>query len=227
LTPERSPAPQPPWLTVVGVSPTVRQRGFQERDPDAVAYIPHLGNPNALLFAALIVRSPGEPGKVTPLIREEIKALDPDAPVSNVRTMDDFLALIRWTSRTFATMFAVFAAIALVLSAVGLYAVTAYSVSQRTQEIGVRMALGAQPRQVWWLILRRGLLQLAVGVVLGLAGAVGVGRLIQSMLVQTSPADSVTLASIVALLIVVGIAACLWPARQATRLDPAVALRYE
>jgi ABC-type antimicrobial peptide transport system permease subunit len=112
-------------------------------------------------------------------------------------------------------------------SAVGLYAVTAYSVSQRTQEIGVRMALGAQPRQVWRLILRRGLLQLAVGVVLELAGAVGVGRLIQSMLVQTSPADSLTLASIVALLIVVGIAACLWPARQATRLDPADALRYE
>jgi predicted permease len=227
LTPDRPNAPQAAWLTIVGVSPTLRQRGLEERDPDAVAYIPHVGNPNTLLFAAIIVRSPGEPGKVAPLIREELKALDPDAPVSNVRTMEEWLALVRWFTRTFASMFTVFAAIALVLSAVGLYAVTAYSVSQRTQEIGVRMALGAQPPQVWWLVLRRGLWQLGAGVVLGLGGAVGVGRLIQSMLIQTEPADPITLASIVVVLVVVGVAACLWPARQATRLDPAVALRYE
>jgi ABC-type antimicrobial peptide transport system permease subunit len=141
--------------------------------------------------------------------------------------MDESLARQRWPLRVFGTMFAMFAAIALVLAAVGLYAVTAYSVAQRTQEIGVRMALGAQPGQVRWLVLRRGLVQTAVGLAVGLAGAVGVGRLLQSVLVQTSTRDAVTLTSIVVLLAVVAIAACLAPARRATRLDPLAALRYE
>ena len=102
-----------------------------------------------------------------------------------------------------------------------------YSVAQRTQEIGVRMALGARPAQVRWLVLRRGLVQTAIGLVLGLAGAVGGGRLLESILVQTSTRDAVTLISVVFLLAVVSIAACLAPARRATRLDPLVALRYE
>ena len=117
--------------------------------------------------------------------------------------------------------------IALVLSAVGLYAVTAYSVSQRTQELGVRMALGAQPTQVLWLVLRRGLLQLAIGLPLGVAGAFGVGKLLESLLVQTSTRDPLTLVSISVLMVVVSVAACIWPARRATRLDPVTALRYE
>jgi ABC-type antimicrobial peptide transport system permease subunit len=124
-------------------------------------------------------------------------------------------------------MFAIFAGIALVLSAVGLYAVTAYSVIQRTPEIGVRMALGAQPPQVMWLVLRRALVQLAVGLPIGVAGAFGVGRLLQSLLVQTSTRDPVTIGTIVALMVGVSIGACIWPARRATRLDPVSALRYE
>jgi putative ABC transport system permease protein len=124
-------------------------------------------------------------------------------------------------------MFAFFAFIALMLSAVGLYAVTAYSVTQRTQEIGVRMALGAQTSQVLWLFQRRILIQLAIGLVIGLAGAVGVGRLLRSVLVRTEPTDPVTLGSIATLLVLVALAAGLWPARRATRLDPVVALRNE
>jgi putative ABC transport system permease protein len=124
-------------------------------------------------------------------------------------------------------MFAMFAAIALVLSAVGLYAITAYSVTQRTQEIGVRMALGAQPEQVWWLVIRRSFAQLAIGLTIGMAGAFGVGRLLRSLLVQTSPNDPATLISIGVLFVLVSIAACFWPARRATRLDPVKALRYE
>jgi putative ABC transport system permease protein len=124
-------------------------------------------------------------------------------------------------------MFTVFAGIAIVLSAVGLFAVTAYSVTQRTQEIGLRMALGAQSGQVRWLILRRGLMHLVFGLVLGLAGAFGVGRLLRNQLFQTGSADPLTLVSITMLLIMIAIVACLWPAWQATRLSPVSALRHE
>jgi putative ABC transport system permease protein len=124
-------------------------------------------------------------------------------------------------------MFAIFAVIALVLSAVGLYAVTAYSVAQRTQEIGVRMALGAQSQQVMWLVLQRSFLQLAVGLPIGIAGAFAVGRLMQSVLAQTSGRDPLTIAAIATAMSLVSLAACFWPARRATRLDPVAALRNE
>jgi putative ABC transport system permease protein len=104
---------------------------------------------------------------------------------------------------------------------------TAYSVTQRTQEIGVRMALGAQAPHVWWLIARRGLVQLAIGLLIGMPGAFGVGRILRSLLVQTSATDPATLASIAVLQIAVALMACSGPARRATRLDPLVALRYE
>jgi putative ABC transport system permease protein len=100
-------------------------------------------------------------------------------------------------------------------------------VTQRTQEIGVRMALGAQARQVWWLIARRALIQLGVGLAIGIPGAFGVGILLKSILVQTSSSDPITLISIVLVLIIVSVMACYWPARRATRLDPLVALRYD
>ena len=156
-----------------------------------------------------------------------MRALEPDLPLFGIQTMDQQLARQRWAFRVFGSMFAIFALIALALSAVGLYAVTAYSVAQRTQEIGVRMALGAQASQVWWLILRRSLVQLAIGLTIGTAGALGVGKLLESLLVQTGTRDPVTLVSIVALLVFVSLAACFWPARRATRLDPVSALRYE
>ena len=124
-------------------------------------------------------------------------------------------------------MFAIFALIALILAAVGLYAVTAYTVTQRTQEIGVRMALGAQSGQVVWLIMRRVLVQLAIGLVLGIAGAFGVGRVLRSLLVQTSSTDPLTLAGVAMVLLGVSIGACVRPAYRATRLDPVAALRYD
>jgi len=147
--------------------------------------------------------------------------------MAQMRPMDESLAQQRWFPRVFGVMFTAFAGIAIVLAAVGLFAVTAYSVTQRIQEIGIRMALGAQANQISWLILRRGLIQLAIGLTLGLAGAFGVGRLLQSMLFQIGSADPVTLASISVLLIFVAVSATLWPSWQATRLDPVSALRYE
>jgi putative ABC transport system permease protein len=215
----------PRTVTIVGVVPSIRQRNFQEPDPDPVAYLPFRADPQRGVM--LIVRVPGDPARVSSLIREEMRALEPDLPLVGIQTMGQLLAQQRWTFRVFGSMFAIFAGIALVLSAVGLYAVTAHSVTQRTAEIGVRMALGAQSAQVMWLVVRRALLQLAMGLPLGIAGAFGVGKLLQSLLVQTSGRDPLTIASIAAVMVVVSVAACFWPARQATRLDPVNALRYE
>jgi predicted permease len=218
---------QSAWATIVGLTSTLRQATLRSNDPDPIVWIPHAQNATAPRGAAILVRGRSDPGALTAQLRKEIFALDPDMPLANIRTMDQQLAQQRWDTRVFGTMFSVFAAIAIVLATVGLYAVTAYSVSQRTQEIGVRMALGAQPGDIRRLILRRGLIQLGIGVALGLAGAFGVGRLLRSLLVQTGPSDPLTLASITLLLVGVGMAACLWPARQATRLNPVAALRYE
>jgi putative ABC transport system permease protein len=221
--------PLPP-LTIVGVtSPNVIQRDVDGHfsEPDPVVYIPHAANTQQNFGVTLLVRTRNDPGAATALVREEMRALDPDMPLFNIRTMEENLTRQRWPFRVFGSMFAAFAVIALVLSAVGLYAITAYGVTQRTQEIGVRMALGAEAPQVWWLIARRGLIHLAIGMAIGMPGAFGVGRLLQSLLVQTTPWDPVTLAGIASVLTVVAIAACYWPAQRATRLDPVVALRHE
>ena len=212
-------------VTIIGVVPTVRQRNFQEPDPDPVAYLPYRADPQR--FVTLIVRSQSDPSRITPLVREEMRALEPDLPLFQIQTMDNLLAQLRFSFRVFGGMFAIFAVIALVLSAVGLYAVTAYSVSQRTQEIGVRMALGAQPEQVLWLVMRRALVQLAIGLPIGVAGAFGVGRLMQSVLAQTSGRDPMTIGAIALVMCLVSLVACFWPARRATRLDPVAALRNE
>jgi putative ABC transport system permease protein len=190
-----------------------------------VAYLPFRADPQR--GVVLVVRAPGHSGQVSSLIREEMRAVEPDVPLVSIQTMNQLLAQQRWPFRVFGSMFAIFAAIALLLSAVGLYGVTAYSVTQRTAEIGVRRALGAQSADVIWLVLRRGLGQLVVGLPLGIIGAVGVGRLLQSLLVQTSSGDIPTLSAIAVLMLGVSVAACLWPARRAARLDPVAALRYE
>jgi putative ABC transport system permease protein len=213
--------------TVVGIAPNVRQRDIQLPDPDPVAYLPFRTDPRA--FMTLLVRSSSDPSAMAPILREEVRAIDADLPLFGIRTMDQMLAQQRWPFRVFGTMFAIFAFIALALSAVGLYAVTAYSVTQRTQEIGVRMALGAQSNQVTWLFLRRSFIQLAIGLTIGVAGAYGVARLFEStdLLVQTTSRDPSVIIAIAALLAVVAVAASLWPARRATKLDPLVALRRD
>jgi predicted permease len=219
-----------PALTIVGVTnPNVIQRDVDGHfsEPDPVVYIPHAANAQQNAGVSLLIRTRNDPAQATALVREELRALDPDMPLFNIRTMDENLTRQRWPFRVFGTMFAAFALIALVLSAVGLYAITAYGVTQRTQEIGVRMALGAEAPQVWWLIARRGLIHLAIGMLIGIPGALAVGRLLQSLLVQTTPWDPTTLVGIATLLTVVAVAACYWPAQRATRLDPVVALRHE
>jgi putative ABC transport system permease protein len=217
----------PSAFTVVGVVPNVRQRDMAEVNDDPIVYVPYLGNRAVNESTALIIRGRSDPAKMTSLIREELRMLDPDLPLYNIRPLDEVLALQRWPFRVFGAMFAIFALIALVLSVVGIYAITAYSVTQRTQEIGVRMALGAQARDVVALILRRTSLYVFLGLTIGLAGAFGVGQLLQRLLVQTSTRDPVTLGAIAFLMLVSSLAACIIPARRAAELDPLVALRYE
>ena len=173
---------------------------------------------------------------MTSLVRDALRGVKPDLPIFNAQAMAQLLSQHRWQFRVFSAMFAAFAAIALALSAVGLYALTSYAVTLRTQELGLRVALGAQPGQVQWLVLRQALMLLAIGIPIGLAGAFGVGRLLQSgpealdtgpLLVETSPADPVTLVSIVVLLIGAAVLACVGPARRAACVDPMVTLRHE
>ena len=213
--------------TIIGIVPNLRQRDFQLPDPDPIAYLPFRTDPRG--FMNLIARAAGDPNTMTPILREEVRAIDADLPLFGIRTMDDQLAQARWPFRIFGTMFAIFALIALVLSAVGLYAVTAYAVSQRTQEIGVRMALGAQGNEVAWLFLRRSFVQLGIGLTLGIAGAFGVGTLFSQtqLLVQNKAGDPITIGGIALLLALVASVACFIPAKRATRLDPLVALRRD
>jgi putative ABC transport system permease protein len=214
-----------PWMTVVGVAANIRQGSPQDAEFDPVVYQPYRQDPTRSV--AVLVRTAVAPGGVADAIRTAVRDVNADQPLYNLKTFEELMVEVSWLWRIFGTLFALFAIIALVLSAVGLYAVTAYSVAQRTQEIGVRMALGAQRGQVSWMILRRGLLQLAAGVVFGLVGAWFASALLQSLLVQMSAHDPLTFATITAFLVVITVAACLIPARRAMRVDPVIALRAE
>jgi putative ABC transport system permease protein len=217
-----------PWFTVIGVVPNIRQRmRAQEIEPDPVAYVSHVHNPGMARQTTVLVRARRNQAEAVQAVRETIRTIDPTIAVFGAAPLDDVLARQRWVQRVFGMTFTSFAVLALMLAAAGLYGVTAYAVTQRTREIGMRMVLGARPRQVIWLFLRRASVQIAVGSALGLALALASGRLLESFLVQVSPRDPVTLASIVVLLAGVAAAASFWPALRTTRYDPLVALRHE
>ncbi len=225
---QREPAPgraPDAWRTIVGISGRILHGSSLDLYLNAVVYMPYRQESPA--DASLLVRSALPPGSVMDSVRREVQAIDRDQPIYTIQTLDQLLAADRWWYRTWGGMFGILAVIGLVLSSVGLYAVMAYSVTQRTQEIGVRMAVGAQPWQVSWLILRRGLVQLAMGLTLGLAGALALAGVMRIGIVGITPADPVTLTAITLLLTVVSLAACLLPARRATRVDPVVALRAD
>ena len=215
-----------PWLTVVGVAPSVRQQPtLQLQDLDPVVYVPRA--PASGPAAWLLVRGAPSATSVATVVRERIRTLDPEVALARLVPLDETISQSRWTVRVFAATFATFAWIAVVLSAVGLYAVTAYSVTQRQQEVGVRMALGAQRGDIVWLFTRRAFVSLSAGLVAGIAGAFAIGPLLRVFLVRTSPSDPVTLAAVAGVLVVVAGVASVWPACRATRVPPAIALRTE
>ena len=219
-------APRDVWRTIVGIVPSIKHGSAQDGYENAVVYIPY--GQETPGDVSLLVRSSLPAESVVDAVRREVQAIDPDQPVWSVQTLSQVLADSRWWWRTWGAMFGVFAASALVLAAVGLYAVIAYSVAQRTQEIGVRMALGAQRLAVCWMVLRRALAQLAIGLTLGLAGALVLSNVLWGGgMIVIAPGDPLTYAAITILLSIVSIAAALVPAARATRIDPVIALRTE
>ncbi|MGH8095003.1 MAG: FtsX-like permease family protein [Chthoniobacterales bacterium] len=172
----------------------------------------------------LVIRTAGDPAGFAPTVRREVQALDKDQPIYNVRTMDDVVTDSLGTRRVSMQLFAVFAIAALLLAAIGIYGVMAYSVTQRTHEIGIRMALGAQRSDVLGLVVRQGMTLAAIGVVAGLAGAFGLTRMIANLLFGVGASDPTTFIGISFLLLAVAFIACYLPARRAAKLDPVIAL---
>jgi putative ABC transport system permease protein len=214
-----------PWRTIVGISGRILHGSSLDLYENAVVYIPFRQEPPSA--AALLVRSVLPPETIMDAVRRQVQALDDDQPVLTIQTLAQMLAEDRWWYRTWSGMFGILATISLILSSVGLYAVLASAVTRRTREIGLRIAVGAGSRQISWLILKRGLAQFAIGLALGLAGAVTVNRILRLGLADIGPNDPLTFAAILVILTAVAVAACLIPVRRATRLDPVIALRGE
>jgi putative ABC transport system permease protein len=212
---------------VIGVAATIRLSGLGNTGiPAPMAYLPFrfLTSRNTALMVR--VRN-GNPAAVTRSVRDAIRAADPSMPVFNVQTMDKVRYLSFWQYKLFSEMFGTFGAIALLLAAVGVYGVISYGVSQRTQEFGVRVALGAQGSHVFSMVLREASWLAGIGVVVGIAGAFGVTRVIASILIGVSPTDPISFGSVAVFLTAVALIASYVPARRATRVDPLVALRAD
>ena len=213
-----------PWLTIIGVAPDVWMQGID--DVDAAGFYGPLAQLDQR-FISIAIRTQGNPLDLTAMVRDEVMAIDPDLPIYFVNSMDGVIQQSGWFYRVFGGLFMVFGFVALFLASVGLYAVMAFSVRRRTQEVGVRMALGAEQRDVLRLILRQGMTQLAAGAVLGLGLAWWLARTLRTILFQVDRSDPLTFTAILATLALTGLLAIIVPARRATRVDPALALRYE
>jgi putative ABC transport system permease protein len=213
-----------PWLTVVGVVGDVKSRGMDVETPLQI-YIPFFSEPN--LYMALAARTNSDPAALTRVVAEEARAIDGDQPVYNVRTMEQALAVSTAQRRFSTLLLGIFAGVALVLAAVGIYGVMAYAVSQRTREIGVRMALGARPGHILRLVVGGGMAMALAGVAAGLAAAFALTRVMAGLLFDVSATDPLVFGAISILLVGVALLACYVPARRAARVDPLVALRTE
>ncbi len=228
LPPEaQKPENWPQWRTVIGVIADMKDQAIN-RPAFPTVYAPYAQYHNeGWGMTVFAVRTTGDPLAATGMIRDQIHSLLPNQPVSEVATMEQLLARSLSRARFSMILLSTFAALALVLAAVGIYGVMAYAVAQRTREIGVRLALGPQPRDVLRMVLLGGGKLAACGLVLGLIGSLGVSYFLRSQLYGVSSADPVTYASVALVLGLVALAACYLPARRATRVDPLVALRYE
>jgi putative ABC transport system permease protein len=228
-----SPEMKIPHSEIVGVVAHVKNYGLDTPGPvQAELYrardqVPERFQPLLADRVSLVVRTSTDPAAMAPAVRRAVQEIDPNEPVFNVNTMGEVLSDSVATQRLSMMLLSIFAAVALVLAAVGIYGVMSYAVAQRTHEFGIRMALGAEGRDVLRMVVRQGMLLALAGVGAGLLGALALTRVMSSLLYGVSATDPVTFVGVPFVLALVALAACLVPARRATKVDPMVALRYE
>jgi putative ABC transport system permease protein len=213
------------WKTVIGVAADVRQSINQTRREPVTIYVPH--TQEATQSMTLVVRHHGEPGSLAAAMRRTIQSHDGDMPLFDVRTMNEWLRYSLWENRIYVSLMSVFAVLALVIAATGIYGVMAYTVAQRTQEIGIRMALGAARNDVMRMVVGQALRLTLLGIGIGLAGAYAMTRLMASLLFGVSANDPPTFVGVTVILALSALVAAWVPADRATRVDPMVALRSE
>jgi putative ABC transport system permease protein len=212
------------WYTIVGVASNVKQEGLGLESRPQV-YEPFSQNSNT--FMNLVIRTTGDPHNIVSAVVGEIKAVDKDLPPYDIKTMDEVMSSSVSTQRFTMLLLAIFAGTALLLASVGIYGVMSYTISQRTGEIGIRMALGAQRRNVLAMILGQGLILVMMGLAIGALGAFATTWVMRSLLYNVSATDPLVFVLISLLLTGVAMLACFVPARRATKIDPIHALRYE
>lgn len=218
--------PDVPWITIVGVVGDVKNNGLSAADALTI-YCPYEQNLWSFGPISLVLRSSSNQQPLIAGVRGIVHALDKDLPITNIKTGDRLLYEAVGQPRFHTILIALFAALALLLAAVGTYGVISYSVAQRTHEIGIRLAVGARPWDVLVLVIRQGMMLTLTGTMIGIVAAFGVTRLLASLLFQVSATDPLTFAGVATLLIAVAFLACWIPARRATKVDPMIALRYE
>jgi putative ABC transport system permease protein len=224
---EDDPKPED-WLTIVGVVDDVRQLGLTDQ-PEPAIYQPYLQVTRTFFLGHMTfaVRTASNPQSMAPAMRGVLRSLDKNQPVQSISTKEDIVNATTTEPRFQTRLLAVFAMLALVLAAIGVYGVLAYAVSERTHEIGIRIALGAGTGNVMGMVLRNSLTLAAAGVSLGTAGALVVTRVLEKYLFDVKPTDPATFAAVALLLAAIAMLAGCVPARRATKVDPVVALRFE
>jgi putative ABC transport system permease protein len=213
------------WMTIIGVAGNINQRDINQISAEPEIYRPFAQAAGRGL--SLVLRSALPLGALVPLIRQEVQSLDPEIPVFNATTMKQVVHSATWDAKFNSVLFGAFAAVALLLAAVGLYGVIAYTVVQRRQEFGLRIALGAQPRAVLRMVLGQSLVLVGIGLGLGLAGAFAIAQVMAGLLFGVSGRDPLTFATVPVLLVLVAAMASYAPARRALRVDPMTALRLD
>jgi predicted permease len=212
------------WLEIVGIAKDVKNRSLSEA-PQPFLYLPLLQDYRSSMI--LVARTVTEPEQVSQSVRAEVAALDPEIPIFDFKTLEEHVGISLYLQRMAATLLSIFGMLALSLAAIGLYGVMAHSVSQRTRELGIRVSVGAERRDIFILILGQGLAISVVGLLAGLLAALAVTRLTANLLYGVSATDPVTFIVIALLLLCVTLLACYVPARRATKVDPMTALRFE
>jgi putative ABC transport system permease protein len=210
-------------ITIVGVVRTINAINLGEPVNKERLYRPVTQQAQRMM--ALMIKTGVEPQSLVPLVRAAVQSIDPEQPISETRTMDQWVMRSLETRRTPMLLLGLFGAVALILSAIGIYGVLAFAVAQRVREFGIRQALGADSRSIISLVLKQGLLTSGLGIVLGLVAAWWAAVLLQTMLFGVDTRDLAVFAGVTLLLLVVALAACYIPARRATRVDPMIALR--